>query len=287
MPVPHYLPSDYRQQWGMATSFSGQVMVYRRYVEQNMTFYLAPPEGLSQERTRQWIGGSAEDQRRWAAQLEQEQMGGGPGVPCGPPATYSAPGGVYGQQTGFFTPLARRAPAGQIFPTWPPPQNLPVANQTAPRFGTNQWVSEGYAERQAELQRVRAEKAEKAKKEKEEKAKKEKEEKEKREKEEKEKRAKEEQEKREEEEKEKKEKEEKEMAEKKRQTKIERQRRQNARRKEKKQALKQTKGGEEVKEEAKETAKEEAKEKAIEEVKEEEMDSLSVPWFEEESNVPS
>lgn len=252
MPVPHYLPADYRQQWEMATSFSGQVMVYRRYVEQNMTFYLPPPEGLSQEHVRLWIGGSVEEQRDWGARLEQEQRGWGPGVPSGPPATYGAPGGAYGQLTANFTPpLAPRAPAGRLFPTWPRAQNLPVANQTAPHFGTNQWVSEGYAERQAELQRVRAEKTEKAKKEKAEEEKKEKKEKEE------------------------KEKEEKEKAEKKRQTRLEKNKRQYARRKEKKLALKQAKDGGE------------AKEAKDEEIKEEEIDSLSAPWFETDSNVPS
>ena len=250
MPMPPYLPYEYRQMWILAVSFSQQVDIYRRFVQGTLTFYLAPPAGLSQEHVRLWIGGSAEEQRGWAARLEQEQRGGGPGVLSGPPATYGAPGGAYGQQTGFFTPLAPRAPAGRIFPTWPPAQNPPVANQTAPYFGSNQWVSEGYAERQPEMQRVRVEKAKKEKEEKEEKERKELEEKEA---------------------KEKKEKEEKEEAEKMRQAKCEKNKRQRARRREKKLALKQAKDEEEVKEE----------------IKEEEMDSLSAPWFETDSNVPS
>lgn len=241
MPVPIYLPPDYRRQWEQASSFSGQVLVYRRYVERNMTFYLAPPEGLSQEHTRRWIGGSVEDQRRWGAQLAQEQGAGGTGAPSGPSSTYGAPGGTYGQPSGYVqTSEAPRAPERRLFPRYPNVLNPPVASQTASRpgfgarLGANQWVSEDYVQRQEEAQRERAEKARKEKEEKEAM--------------------------------EKKRKEEEEKAEMRRQKKFEKNKKANERKREKKQAQKQAEGKDEAKDE--------------EQVVDDDMLDLEAPWSE-------
>ena len=87
--MPSYFPPRYARDWGLARNFWDQVEVYRRYIVENMTFFLEPPRSLqSAEKVRQWIEGTPEQQATWHDSLQREAaLFAAPATPAAAPAT--------------------------------------------------------------------------------------------------------------------------------------------------------------------------------------------------------